>query len=91
MTRDEILTRVTTFLTETMDCPIENLTEDSHLVDDLEIDSLSVLELTVFTEDEFDVDIESAFKEALHRDSPEEPTVGWLVDVLHTATLAQAA
>ena len=68
MTRDEIRTRVTTFLTETMDCPVENLTEDSHLVDDLEIDSLSVLELTVFTEDEFDVDIESAFKEALRRD-----------------------
>lgn len=85
MTRDEIRDRVIKFFTETLDCPTENLTEDSHLVDDLEIDSLSVLELTVFTEDEFDVDIEFAFKDALHRESEEEPTLGWLVDVLHGA------
>lgn len=85
MNRSEILTRVTEFLTETMDYSGDQVTEDAHLVDDLEIDSLSVLELAVFTEDEFDVNIEDAFKEALHRDSTKQPTVGWLVDLVHTA------
>lgn len=91
MNRDEIYTTLTTFLVETMDCPPAGLSENSHLVDDLEIDSLAVLELTVFTENEYGMDIEGAFKEALHRDTAVEPTVGWLVDLLHAQTAARAA
>lgn len=91
MNREEIYAKVTTFLVENMDCPEELVSASSHLVDDLEVDSLSVLELTVFTEEEFEVDIEQSFKQALNHDSDQEPTVGWLVDVLYNASPAAAA
>ena len=81
MTRDQVMEKVREFMVGTMDCREEELTEKAHLVDELEIDSLAVLELTVFTEETFDVSIEDAFKEALQ--GADDPTLGWLVDVLH--------
>jgi acyl carrier protein len=86
MKRAEVYQEVKTFLVVQMDVPEADVSEGSHLVDDLEIDSLSVLELTVFTEENYDVNIEEAFKESLSADNSEEPTVGWLTDLIVTMT-----
>jgi len=86
MNRGDVYQEIKSFLVVQMDVPEADVSEGSHLVDDLEIDSLSVLELTVFTEENYDVSIEEAFKESLSPENSTEPTVGWLTDLILTMT-----
>ena len=47
------------------------------------MDSLSVLELTVFTEDEFGISVENEFKEAIGDPAlRKDMTVDWLVSII---------
>lgn len=71
------------FLAEVADTTVDQVQLESHLLEDLDMDSLSVLELTVFTEDKFGVSIEQDFKEAMN-----DPTVRrgmsvqWLINTI---------
>ena len=58
-TGEDILDRVTTVVTEITDIPKAELLPDKSLRDDLEIDSLTTIELAVTIQDEFDIEITS--------------------------------
>ena len=53
-----IETKVKGVLVESLDIEEEKITMDSNLIDDLDIDSLELVDLTMEFESEFDVEIE---------------------------------
>lgn len=55
---EEKLLKVKTIISEQMDVNIDDLTYDTFLVDDLEADSLDLVELVMAFEDEFGIKIE---------------------------------
>jgi len=80
---ETIRAKLIPFLAETTDFAEEQINSDSHLYEDLEMDSLSVLELTVFTEDEFGISVENEFKEAIGDPAlRKDMTVDWLVSII---------
>lgn len=82
MNATTVFEQLQTFLADMLDTAPETITPSSHLWDDLEIDSLSVLELAVFAEDNFDVDLELVLRDVNREDSDERTgaTVGWLTE-----------
>ncbi|MGM0641683.1 MAG: acyl carrier protein [Thermotogota bacterium] len=54
----EIENKVKGVLVESLDIEEEKITMDSNLIDDLDIDSLELVDLTMEFESEFDVEIE---------------------------------
>jgi acyl carrier protein len=54
----EIENKVKGVLVESLDIEEEKITMDSNLIDDLDIDSLELVDLTMEFENEFDVEIE---------------------------------
>lgn len=55
---EEKLLKVKTIISEQMDVNIDDLTYDTFLIDDLEADSLDLVELIMAFEDEFGIKIE---------------------------------
>ena len=57
MTEQEILSELATIVNEVAGTPIENVQPDKAFIDDLDIDSLSMVEVVMACEDKFGVSI----------------------------------
>ena len=57
MTEQEILSELATIVNEVAGTPIENVQPDKSFIDDLDIDSLSMVEVVMACEDKFGVSI----------------------------------
>lgn len=53
----EIFERIRDLLAEQLDIPADSITPESDIIEDLEADSLSVLDMVMTLEDEFDIEI----------------------------------
>lgn len=85
MTSDqEILDRVTTLISQIADIPKTELQPSKELRSDLEIDSLTTIELAVTIQDEFDIEVPD---EKLR----ELKTVQDIIDLISAAQLAATA
>lgn len=71
MNRDTVYADFVEFLASATDRPAEEITGRSDLFDDLDMDSLSMLEVIVFLEDRCEADVEVAMREAV--DDPDSP------------------
>ncbi|MGD0556389.1 MAG: acyl carrier protein [Streptosporangiaceae bacterium] len=80
-TGEDILDRVTTVVTEITDIPKAELLPDKSLRDDLEIDSLTTIELAVTIQDEFDIEVEDEKLKELK-------TIQDIVDLVQSSRLA---
>lgn len=65
MTKSEIVSRVSALVSTQLDIPVDELTLSSSFVDDLDLDSLGVIELVLAVEEEFDLEIPSEDEEKL--------------------------
>jgi acyl carrier protein len=84
MTDEDILDRVTTIIEEITDIPKSELRPDKSLTEDLEVDSLTKIELAVTIQDEFDIEVEDEKLKELK-------TVQDIVDLVRSARLATAS
>lgn len=83
MTSDDTTRELLPFLAEATDTAVDQVHLESHLLEDLDMDSLSVLELTVFTEETFGVSVEEEFKEAMSDPARRSAmSVQWLVSTI---------
>jgi acyl carrier protein len=80
MTDEHVFPELQSMLADMLDVDPASITRDSHLWDDLEVDSLSVLELAVFAEERYDIDLEPVLRQATKAGSEDRDhaTVGWL-------------
>ncbi|MHC2185346.1 acyl carrier protein [Rathayibacter agropyri] len=85
MNRDEVIEGLRAFLSDMLDIAPEIIAQESHLFDDLEVDSLSVLELAVFSEETYDVDLEPVLRDANAEGERAEVTIGWLAEQIVAA------
>lgn len=53
----QIFEKIRDLLAEQMDIPADSITPESDIIDDLEADSLTVLDMVMTLEDEFDIEI----------------------------------
>jgi acyl carrier protein len=83
-TDNDIFERVTDIIAEITDIPKADLEPDKTLTEDLEIDSLTKIELAVTIQDEFDIEVEDEKLKELK-------TVQDIVDLVESARLAAAS
>jgi acyl carrier protein len=83
-TGEDILDRVTTIIADITDIPKAELLPEKNLREDLEIDSLTTVELAVTIQDEFDIEVEDEKLKELK-------TVQDIVDLVQSARLATTA
>jgi acyl carrier protein len=84
ITDKDIHDRVTTIIAEVTDIPKDELLPDKSLRDDLEIDSLTTIEVAVTIQDEFDIEVEDEkLKELV--------TIQDVIDLVRSARLAAAS
>jgi len=57
MDRNEILEKIQEVVVDRLEADVDEITEESHFIDDLGADSLDVVELIMGLEDEFDIEI----------------------------------
>jgi acyl carrier protein len=84
MTDEDILDRVTAIIEEITDIPKTELLPGKSLTEDLEVDSLTKIELAVTIQDEFDIEVEDEKLKELK-------TVQDIVDLVRSARLATAS
>ena len=53
----QIFEKIRDLLAEQLDIPADSITPESEIIDDLEADSLTVLDMVMTLEDEFDIEI----------------------------------
>ena len=53
----QIFEKIRDLLAERLDIPADSITPESDIIDDLEADSLTVLDMVMTLEDEFDIEI----------------------------------
>jgi len=58
MEREELFKKVAEIISEKLNVPIEDIEEDSHLIEDLGADSLDAFDLVMVFEDEFGIKLE---------------------------------
>lgn len=80
----EIFDRVTGIIAEITDIPAAELLPDKSLREDLEVDSLTTIEVAVAIQDEFDIEVED---EKLK----EMKTIQDVVDLVQSAGVAAAS
>jgi acyl carrier protein len=85
MTPDDVIEGLRAFLADMLDLAPESIRPESTLFDDLDVDSLSVLELAVFSEETYDVDLEPVLREAHAVGDRAEVTLAWLANRIVTA------
>jgi acyl carrier protein len=73
---DDVVQRVKELVAERMGVDEEQITEDTHFVNDLQSDSLDMAELVIDLEEEFDMSISD-------EEAQEIETVGQAVDYIH--------
>lgn len=76
MDRSEVAKRLEGVLVSELGLEEEKITEDAHFEEDLDVDSLGVVELLMALEDEFDVKIPDEDAESI-------VTVGQAIDLVH--------
>lgn len=81
---DDILGRVASIINEITDIPESDLQPEKGLVEDLEIDSLTKIELAVTIQDEFDIEVEDEKLKELK-------TIQDIVDLVRSSRLATAS
>ena len=81
---DDILGRVASIINEITDIPESELQPEKGLVEDLEIDSLTKIELAVTIQDEFDIEVEDEKLKELK-------TIQDIVDLVRPSRLATAS
>jgi acyl carrier protein len=74
---EKTLDRVTTLISEITDIPKTDLQPGKRLAADLEIDSLTTIELAVAIQDEFNIDVED-------KKLKELKTIQDITDLIHT-------
>ncbi|MDE2891041.1 MAG: acyl carrier protein [Chloroflexota bacterium] len=74
---------VATLVADQLRQPLENITADAHLIDDLDADSLDIVDLTIAVEEEFSTD--DIQLEIPEEDAAEIRTVQDLIDYLTNA------
>ncbi len=75
MDRSELASRLTQVLVDELGLDADKITEQANFEEDLEVDSLGVVELLMALEDEFDVKIPDEDAENIH-------TVGQAIDLV---------
>jgi len=75
MNRQEVFTKVTALMSKHFDVPADSITDNTNLKDDLQADSIKVMELVLDMEDEFDIEVSDEEAEKIS-------TVGEIVDYL---------
>ncbi|MDN5341304.1 acyl carrier protein [Oceanotoga sp. DSM 15011] len=60
MSREELLKKVVSIISESLDIEEEKIKEDSRLIEDLDVDSLELVDLTMDFETELEVNIEDS-------------------------------
>ena len=75
--------RVATLVADQLRQPLESITADAHLIDDLDADSLDIVDLTIAVEEEFSTD--DIQLEIPEEDAAEIRTVQDLIDYLTNA------
>ncbi len=91
MNHDDVIDGLRGFLADALDLAPETISERSTLFGDLDVDSLSVLELAVFSEEHYDVDLEPVLREANAAGARDQVTLGWLADRICVAATAGTA
>jgi acyl carrier protein len=76
MDRNEISERLTQVLVNELGLDADKISDDANFEEDLEVDSLGVVELLMALEDEFGVKIPDEEAEDIH-------TVGQAIDLVH--------
>lgn len=76
MDRSEIASRLSQVLVDELGLDADKINESANFEEDLEVDSLGVVELLMALEDEFDVKIPDEEAEDIH-------TVGQAIDLVH--------
>jgi len=56
--REELFKKVAEMISEKLNVPIEDIDEDSHIIEDLGADSLDAFDLVMILEDEFGIKLE---------------------------------
>jgi acyl carrier protein len=77
MERNEVSKKLTGVLVSELGLDAEKINDDAHFEEDLDVDSLGVVELLMALEDEFGVKIPDEEAESIM-------TVGQAVDLVHT-------
>ena len=75
----QIFEKIRDLLAEQLDIPADSITPESDIIDDLEADSLTVLDMVMTLEDEFDIEIPDEYVEKLR-------TVGSVVSYVEDHT-----
>ncbi len=78
-----LLTRVSQLVADQLRQPLDKVTADAHLIDDLDADSLDIVDLTIAVEEEFSTD--DIQLEIPEEDAAEIRTVQDLIDYLTNA------
>ncbi len=78
-----LLARVATLVADQLRQPLDNVTADAHLIDDLDADSLDIVDLTIAVEEEFSTD--EIQLEIPEEDAADIRTVQDLIDYLTNA------
>jgi acyl carrier protein len=89
--REDVIEGLRDFLADALDIAPENVKEVSAIFDDLDVDSLSVLELAVYSEEHWDVDLEPVLRDANTAGERSDVTLGWLADRIVAAAPAGTA
>ncbi len=76
MDRDQIAERLTGVLVSELGLDASKIRDDAHFEEDLDVDSLGVVELLMALEDEFDIKIPDEEAESIM-------TVGQAIDLVH--------
>ena len=82
MTRDEVLAVLRDKAVEMLEVEADQVQEDKSFVDDLKVDSLSLVEYTMDLEDEFGVDLPA-------EELVDVKTIGAFVDVIEKKVAAK--
>ena len=80
---NSLLDRVATLVADQLRQPLEKVTADAHLIDDLDADSLDIVDLTIAVEEEFSTD--DIQLEIPEEDAAEIRMVQDLIDYLRNA------
>lgn len=80
---NSLLSRVAQLVADQLRQPLEKITADAHLIDDLDADSLDIVDLTIAVEEEFSTD--EIQLEIPEEDAADIRTVQHLLDYLSSA------